>query len=138
MRRRWGWILVLTLGAGCDASPPPREPLQGVFNNVPVPPGIQVVRYHAVVGAMDPNFNWILEPVDQAYLNALIKANGLTTATPAKGPAEVSLPPPAGWWNDRAIRRLPECYFDDNGSGGLRRIWVDRKANRIYVEFIGT
>ena len=131
-------LILILEAAGCGPPvPPAREPLQGVFNNVPVPAGIKVVRYHATIGGMDPSFNWILEPVDQAYLNALIKANALATATPAKGPAEVSSPGQLGWWDETAIRKLPEAYYDDTGAGGMRRIWVDRGANRMYVEFSG-
>jgi len=84
---------------------------------------------------MDPSFAWVLSPIDDAYLKQMIKATGLKAPAAGQRPSSARYGFPR-WWSHDRIEALPEVYFDDGQ--GLRRIWVDRENDRLYVEFVGT
>ncbi len=135
MPRRLALLLPFAL-TPLACAPPAGETIQGLYG-VPLPGGVRVVHYYGEAAGMDPTFAWALTPVDDAYLKALIQANKLAPSSPANPPppAEYRFP---GWWDYPRLYKLPESYYNDTGTGGLRRIWVDRKSERMYIEFIGT
>jgi hypothetical protein len=127
-----GAAVVCVLIAGCGHSP--RSVLDDLYNAAP-PSNVRVVHFESDAMGMDPSFAWELAPIDDAYLKKVIGAAGLKAPAPGVRPASTNHSWPA-WWNAKLIEALPECYFDD--ANGLRRIWVDRKGNRLFIEFAGT
>ncbi|WP_169978388.1 hypothetical protein [Tautonia rosea] len=131
---RWAMVAVLA-SVGCGPSRDEAiEPLEGLFGEA-TPATVRIVHYHGETWGMDPSFAWVLQPIDNAYLKRLIAAKGLQTPPAGDRPASVRYAFPS-WWDHDRIEALPEVYFDD--SQGLRRIWVDRSNNQLFIEFIGT
>jgi hypothetical protein len=122
----------LLVGAGCGESG--EEPLAGLYGEAP-PAGVSTVRYYGESMGMDPSFAWVLEPIDNAYLKRLVASQGLKAPPAGVRPSSARYAFPS-WWDHDRIEALPEVYFDD--SQGLRRIWVDREDDRLYIEFVGT
>ena len=116
--------------------PPPRTPLTDLFKTTP-PASLSVVHYKSDAIGMDPSFWWECSPLDETYLKALIQNAGLKRATTET--RATTLPPQwPTWWKAAGVEMLPELYFSDTGEGGLRRVWVDRKGNRLFIVFWGT
>ncbi|MEW4568730.1 hypothetical protein AB1L88_12765 [Tautonia sp. JC769] len=131
---RWAMLAVLAC-AGCGPSRGEAiGPLEGLFGAAP-PATVRIVHYYGESRGMDPSFAWVLEPIDNAYLNRLIAARGLAAPPPGDRPMSARYAFPS-WWDHDRIEALPEVYFDD--SPGLSRIWVDRPNGRLYIEFVGT
>lgn len=124
--------IIPLVGAGC--APAAGTVLNDLYK-APLPARVKVVHYRADTMGMDPSFAWELAPIDEAYLKKLITGGGLKAPPAGERPSSANYRWPA-WWNTQRVEALPECYFDD--SGGLRRVWVDRKNNRLFVEFVGT
>lgn len=116
--------------------PPGDSALASVYET-PLPQTLRVVNHKRDSFGMDPNYWWECTPIDEPYLSAVVKNAKLKRATEKEQPNETSLSWP-GWWHQDQVRTLPECYFSDTGSGGLRRVWVDRKNNRLFIVFMGT
>jgi hypothetical protein len=115
--------------AGCGV--PPGEAFERSFDT-PLPAGMKVVHFRGDA-FKDPWFLWELRPLDEAFLTDLIKRAKL--APPAAGvePALLGLPWP-WWWDDAAIRKLPEVYVAERDSS-IYQVWVDRPKGRLFVLF---
>lgn len=115
-----------------------REPLQPteVFKSVfdvAIPSGVRVVHFCGDAIPMDPSFAWELAPIDENLLRAVIAKMGMKRATATERPPQTTYEWPS-WWKKSSIEAIPEAYF--NATGKLYTVWVDRAANRMYVEFI--
>lgn len=132
MTFRQSWLVFCLVLPGCAR--PATETLEGLYGEAP-PADVKILHYYGEGIGLDPTFAWVLSPIDDAYLKRLIQNKSL------KAPPAGDRPPPARyafphWWDYDQIEALPEVYFNDGE--GLRRIWVDRKRGRLYIEFIGT
>jgi len=116
--------------------PPGDSALASVYET-PLPQTLRVVNHKRDSFGMDPNYWWECTPIDEPYLSAVVQKNKLLRATEKEQPNETTLGWPS-WWQHSQVKALPECYFSDTGSGGLRRVWVDRKNNRLFIVFMGT
>lgn len=116
---------------------PPADSTLASIYETPVPTTLRIVHHKRDGFGMDPNYWWECTPIDEPYLSAVVKNAKLTRATEKEQPNETTLGWPS-WWHHDQVKALPECYFSDTGSGGLRRIWVDRKNNRLFIVFMGT
>lgn len=103
--------------------------------NTPLPKKVRVVHYYGESWGMDPSFAWVLTPVDDSLLKKLVKKAGLRKAAPGAKPNPNVYGWPA-WWNKRHVGGLNEVYFRENQ--GLVRIWVDRPAKQLLIEWINT
>lgn len=114
---------------------PASQPLTELFK-APVPASVRIVNFRGDAFGMDPSFWWECTPLDEGYLAALKKSAGLTRSTEQAPAAALGSSGPT-WWNPTKVEALSELYFSDSGEGGLRRVWVDRKNNRLFLCFLG-
>jgi hypothetical protein len=121
--------LPLVLLAGCGVAP--EEAFERSFGT-PLPAGVKVVHFRGDA-FKDPWFVWELRPPDDVFLNTLVKAARLAPPAPGKEVALLGLPWP-WWWDDAAIRKLPEKYAAERDSS-LYQVWVDRPGRRLFVVF---
>lgn len=116
---------------------PPGDSFQNDFKT-PLPAGIKVLNYYSDA-YKDPCFLWVLTPVNDEWLQTVVKNAKLKPAPKDPKPASVGhgLAP---WWDVETIEQIPELYSRDPDptDGSYYRIWVDRKANRYYVLFMNT
>ncbi len=125
-------VVAAALAGGCG--PSSGGTLEGLYGSAP-PSRVKVIQFQADTLGMDPSFAWELAPIDEAYLKTLVKDNAMVA------PPDGESIPSAGydwpdWWETERIEALPERYHND--ASGLRRIWVDRENDRLYIEFVGT
>ncbi|MFO0890309.1 MAG: hypothetical protein U0790_14350 [Isosphaeraceae bacterium] len=130
-------LLLLALGAVSGCYVPPGTSLNNHYHT-PLPAGVKVLHYYSDA-YKDPQFLWVLEPVEEDFLKKLIAGAKLQPAPEGQPPARlgVSLAP---WWDAGTIETIPEVYFrdPDPSDGSYYRVWVDRKNNRLYVLFMNT
>lgn len=127
-------VVILALAAATSAcSPAPDVVIKNEFNAT-LPKTVRVVHYKADTLGMDPSFAWELAPIDEVFLKSLVTGGGLARATPDKPAAQTTYSWP-GWWDDERLHALPEVYHAENSA--LKRVFVDRENNRLYVEFLG-
>lgn len=117
---------------------PPETTLRNHFKTS-IPTGLTVKHYYCDT-FKDPQFLWVLTPLDQNFINALIANAGLK---PAPQPESLSHPGGSGmasWWDDQAIQRIPPLYYrdPDPNDGSYYRVWVDREHNLVYIQFSNT
>ncbi len=141
MRMMVGVPVVLTAVVGlpgCFGYVPPGTSLRNHYKTS-LPAGVTVLHYYSDA-YKDPQFLWVLQPVEQSFLQALFK-NGQLKA-PAAGDPPLTRVGGVGvpWWDAEKIEQLPEVYYRDPGpdDGSYYRIWVDRPSNRLYVLFMNT
>ena len=127
--RRWVPLPFLTLLAGCGVSP--GDAFHRSFDT-PLPAGVKVSHFRGDA-FKDPWFLWELTPVDATFLTTLVQRAKLSKPAPGVEPPLLGLPWPR-WWNDAAIRKLPECYIAERDSS-IYQVWVDRPGNRLFVVF---
>lgn len=126
-------VAALALGlAGC--APGAGGVLRDLYGGAP-PANVRVVHFQADTLGMDPSFAWELAPIDEGYLRKLVEGNGLIAPPEGESIPSSGYGWPA-WWDAGRIEALPERHHND--ASGLRRIYVDRENDRIYVEFVGT
>ena len=128
---------LLVAGSPVACADSPGRALQETFGTG-LPARVGVVR-HADSGlGMDHADIWELAPVDDAFLTDLTAAARLRRRLPdeplVSGLASDAWP---AWWDARRIEALPEAYSRD-GDREYRRVWVDRGAGRIYVQWFDT
>jgi hypothetical protein len=135
MRHRLrSFALILALATTTTAcGPSPGVVLQNEFKTS-LPKGVRVVHYRADTLGMDPSFAWELAPIDEAFLTSLVTGGGLTRATPDNPAARTTYSWPA-WWADDRLHALPEIYHAEGSA--LKRVFVDRERNRLFIEFLG-
>ena len=138
----------LCLGiSGCGASPgangisqyvPPETTLRNHFRTS-IPPGLTVKHYYCD-SYKDPQFLWVLRPVDQNFINALIANARLNPAPQPESLTRLGSPVRESWWDEQAISRIPELYYrdPDPNDGSYYRAWVDRVHDLIYIQFSNT
>ncbi|MDG3007010.1 hypothetical protein [Paludisphaera mucosa] len=130
-------LALLALGvSGCYT--PPGESLERTYKT-PLPKGVTVLHYYSD-SYKDPQFLWVLSPAEKPFLDALIANAGLKPAAKGVEFGRIAAPGPFSWWDQEAIEKLPELYYrdPDPNDGSYYRIWVDRKANRLYILFMNT
>lgn len=127
--RRWVPLAILMLFAGCGV--PPGDAFDRSFG-VPLPAGVRVVHFRGEA-FKDPWFLWELSLVEDGFLTTLVQRAKLSKPAAGVEPPLLGLPWP-GWWNDAAIRKLPECYIAERDSS-IYQVWVDRPGNRLFVVF---
>jgi hypothetical protein len=131
---RWIAVLSVLLFAGIGCGPPPGDTMESLYL-VKIPANVKVMKYRAETFGMDPSFAWMLQPIDDAFLAELVRKNKLVKGTPDKMPSPEVYRWPS-WWDVPHLKKLTEAY--SNEESGLRHVFVDRKNNRIYMEFLGT
>jgi hypothetical protein len=130
-------VLIVALGTFGQnllgiAPVPPEESFSRSFST-PIPKNVRVAHYYGDAFGMDPSFAWELSPIDDALLKRMLKNARLKPATRTERPGGHTFHWPA-WWNKERIERLPEVYYRDDGV--LVRVWVDRRAKRLFVEYV--
>jgi hypothetical protein len=123
--------------SGCNYVPPGTT-LQRHYKTS-IPAGVKVERYYCDA-YKDPQFLWVMTPVNPGFVAALVANARLKPAAAGDGlghPGGGSL---ASWWDDETIQKIPELYYrdPDANDGSYYRVWVDRERNRIYILFSNT
>lgn len=102
------------------------------------PARVVIVRHAGSGPGMDHADVWELAPVDDAFVAALAREARLRRRSvgepPVSGLVSATWP---GWWDPGRIEALPEAYSRD-GARAYWRVWVDRAADRIYVQWFDT
>jgi hypothetical protein len=123
--------LAATLIAGCKTAP------GSFYDQFGVDPGdARITQFYFSGLGMDHAYLWVIEPIDDKLIDEIVKAASLV---PRKDPFEgssLNSEFPA-WWDTDAIEQLPEGYFKD-GDRKFWRLWIDRRANRIYAQWFDT
>ena len=131
-------VAAMMTGTVNSVWPPATQPLSELYKTL-VPAQVRIVHYKSEVIGMDPSFWWECSPIEDTYLQAVVKNAALKRSTPEQ-PGPSFSPQWPVWWKaaQPAPETLPEFYYNDTGDGGLRGIWVDRANNRLFIVFMGT
>lgn len=122
--------LAATFSSGCTTGPAAFRDKFGVDTG-----NARIERFYFSGFGMDHAYLWILEPADDAVIDAMVKSAGLARAGAFEASGLRSRFP--AWWDTQAIDALPEAYFRD-ANRTYWRIWVDRKSNRIFAQWFDT
>lgn len=96
----------------------------------------RITQFYFSGFGMDHSYLWVIEPVDEELIKAIVKSAGLVPRKDAfEGSSLISEFP--SWWDTEAIEQLPEGYFMD-GDRQYWRVWIDRQSNRIYAQWFDT
>lgn len=121
--------VVAMLVTGCKTAPGSFHEKFGVD-----PGSARITQFYFSGLGMDHAYLWVIEPVDDSVIDAVVKASGLL---PRRGMFEGSSGRSSGypaWWDTDGIEQLPEGYFRD-GDRQFWRVWIDRRSNRIYAQW---
>lgn len=130
-----GALLVAGVAAvvtGCKTGPASFREKFGVDTG-----SARITQFYFSGFGMDHAYLWVIEPVDDALIDSIVKASGLTpraNAFDTSGGLSSDFP---AWWDADAIERVAEAYFK-NAHGQYWRVWVERQSNRIYAQWFDT
>lgn len=100
--------------------------------------GVEVLNHAGSGPGMDHSDVWELAPVDDAFLTEVVRAAELRRRTDGEpllsGLSSTSWP---AWWDAARIETLPEAYGRDDANRHWR-VWVDRTAGRMYLQWFST
>jgi hypothetical protein len=123
--------VVAMLATGCKTAP------GSFYQKFGVDPGsARITQFYFSGLGMDHAYLWVIEPVDDTLIDAVVKAAGLVPRKDLfEGSSLISDFPP--WWDSDTIEQLPEGYFRD-GDRQFWRVWIDRRSNRIHAQWFDT
>ena len=134
--RALGAFAGLVLASGTTACTSPDVALRDAFG-VERPAHVTVDHYDTAILARDGWDIWVVSPVDDAFLRDVVKTARL--ARRQQGEPEVTglVSDWPAWWRPARIEALPEAYEREDDAEHWR-VWVDRRENRLYLQWFGT
>ena len=128
-------VVMVVILASCSQSPD--RAFAEAFG-ARIPARVTVVRYADSGLGMDHANVWELAPVDDAFLAELAHIAKLRRRLASEPEVSgLTTEPWDPWWDARRIEALPEVYSRD-GEREYWRVWVDRAAGRMYVQWFDT
>ena len=101
------------------------------------PANVRVEHFDELLLNRDGGQIWVLSPVNDAFLQRLVTESRLTRHEPGHEHMPGLTSDWPVWWNTDSIEALPELYYRADESEHWR-VWVDRRANRLYLQRFGT
>ena len=132
-RRALTGVVLATSASACDS---PDDGLRWAFG-VERPAHVRIEHYDTAILNREGWDIWVMSPVDDAFLARTVTSARLARWQPGE-PAVLGLSSGwPSWWPQDSIEALPEVYHREDGTGDWR-VWVDRRQNRLYLQWFGT